>query len=341
MKKPVLMFIGTFSLLTVTFGLSGVCHAGSNQSLPNSALQMDVRLSKETYVVGEPIVAAINLKNNGATSVSGVWFSYGSGFYIDIRTAKRKTRVKLNGIETERQHLITSWQTSVAPSASVRTALDIVTGDVLNVDPYFLRAENQQGEAITGYIIQPGLYVLVAIQDVKDSSGSLTRLTAEARFRVRQPDKTETAALMLMGHRPIVSNEPLMQPKDAETAALATALASFLRVVTSYPHTPYAPYAMHYSGRTLQTMGKVSQAARVYQKLLRKYPDFPLQADALYFLADTSLRAGDLSGANKAVKSLQTKYSNFLLAPVIRYLEAQTRLQQLEQQASVANVPRR
>lgn len=315
------------------------------QQAPPS-LHLQVEVNKKVYVVGEPIVAAVTLKNNGARPAAFTWFSYDNGFYLSVKNATG-TSVPLFGEQGDPSPRLTRWQASIAPASKHTTAFDLVVGDIVEAHPAFPRAEvidfRHTPVQVVRHSLWPGKYSVEVAQDTglvppapateaekQSPPWHVERLRAATPFTVRQPNTLEVAALRLFKRRPYPLSTDETVVSQTQRQSQDDALAAMRVLVADYPGTPYAPYARYYIGRILQVQGKYLEAAQAYETLFVKHPRFPLRADALYYLSFCQAQAGNTGRARQVLQKLKKEFPSHLIAPNIIYRDAQSRIEALD-----------
>ncbi len=326
-------FVGLGTLLWVQTSIPEEIKTQSSPQLIEPSLKMDVKLNKQSYLLGEPVVVSSLVTNQASEPKETSWFSYGDKFFIQVESPVKGEVQFPSPVETERQQIFTMWRRKLLPTVSVSTALDIVVGDVSELSPFFPHAEEiSQVEAkgyVSRYFLEPGSYTLVASHILSEPwRRPLYAATAQVPFQVKEPNEKEKAALSLFRQRPII----FARNKEELTHSQDNALQSYRTLLDKYPETPYAPYARYYIGRILQVQEKWPEAAAAYEATLKAHPDFPLKADLLYYLAFSYARAGDKPKARQVLQTLQKEFPNHLIAPNIRYLEKLSRVEALEQE---------
>jgi hypothetical protein len=312
-------------------------------------LKLEIKLNRQLYTLGEPVVATFTITNVGTRDREDVWFSYDNTLYIAVEDQAGET-VELYGNLADTMLRITWWRRRLPPSASVTTTMDVMVGDVVEVSPFFLRGEfadfMKEPLRVSQYALTPGSYTFRAAQavgralhsslDIVRPEGQATvrdpnsggRLRATAPFEVRKPTDQEQAALELFKLRPAL--ESYGYPKVAQSQQ--DALEAYQTLIQKYPETPCAPYAQYYSGRILQVQKKFQEAAKAYEALLKKHPQFPLRADALYYLVSCYAKANEKAKGREVLQTLKKEFLNHLIAPTVPYQGKMSRVEAIEQE---------
>jgi len=306
-------------LLGAGIGILGFYGFCANESKPQvleqktKGLTLSLDFNKNTYVLGEPIIAHLAMSNRSEVPVEDIWFSCGRGFYLRLENQAgwRIGMVQVYGISA---HIITDWIKPLRAGETVTTSLDVTRGDPIEGSPYvpkLARTTYLNKAKISAYVIIPDTYRLIAVHELYKHhiyKHELIRIETSKEFTVRAPQGREKEALALF------ETQAFFSGKGAEESQ-KNALAAYDKIWNEYRATPFAPYALYYCARILQTQGKLSEAEAKYSLLLEQFPDFPLLADALYY---QTLIERDLKQSDKAQKSalkLREKFKNHLVAP--------------------------
>jgi len=306
-------------LLVIGFALAGFLGLRATESAPKlgeqktKGLTLSLDFNKNTYVLGEPIIAHLVMSNRSEVQVEDLWFSYGRDFYLSLENQAGQP-IGMQFIFTQKEQLITDWIKSLRAGETVTTSLDLTRGDPMAKEatlPKIATGTYYSKGRISGYVISPGTYRLIAVHDLykhKLTHHELIRLKVSKEFTVRAPEGREKEALALFETQAFFSGEGAEESQK-------NALAAYDKIWNEYRATAFAQYALYYSARILQTQGKLSEAEAKYSLLLEQFPDFPLLADALYYqtLVERALKQSDK--AQKSALKLREKFKNHLVSP--------------------------
>lgn len=274
---------------------------------------MHISLDKHSYVIGEPITATVTITNTGDKPVTDRWFAYARGFHLRLEDTTGK-RIAMNVLFADIAQDITNWVKTLSPGEMVSTSFEITRGDIVAGSAFFPRLACRRTESETrvpGYVVKPGTYRLVArhyLELNRWPGEPLNELRASVEFALRPADPQEQAVLSLFEAQPSFTGTGA---DESQTNALAV----YAQIVSEYPKSVFAPYALYYIGRIRQQRGETAAALDAYSRLISDYQAFPLMANAVYFKAKALLDAGERDQAKDVASTLRDRFPNYLVAP--------------------------
>lgn len=282
------------------------------RDFPEGRVAMDLSLNKDDFVIGEPIVLNIKLKNNGTEAADGLLFTVDGKCDIHMTDMNDKN-IFMEHFESDMAFCRTGWKRSLNAGEIITTSLDITRGEIFNQEPAcptIARRFGIKNGKLPGYVIGPGKYILhvVHIYDVGHQEMASRRTIS---FSVRAPNEEESNALALFETVPQYESSIM---DDAEEQSILAASNAYDKVWNSYNNTVYAPYALYYAARLNQHTGNIEGAAQRYNTLLQKHPEFALKVDAAYYQALCMQKLGKIKEFNDSMDNLMKNHSNHLVS---------------------------
>lgn len=312
----------------------------STFGLTESPVALSMETNKLSYVVGEPVIVSLALTNKGNQPVNARWFRLPQSLNFRIRSEDGR---RIFARTETPEGTVTIGLSTLSSKETLTTDFDIVIGDIINVSDQFPRTDgivSTNIKDVTRYRLAPGRYTIVAVQGYA-LNGINTTATATASFEVQAPNEREKAALQLWMQRYLRPIDDVAKKryigaeyetyKQAIFAWWNEAKADFQKLNREYPETPYAPYALYYSGRLAQTQENWAEAISSYEQVLKDYPKFALQVDLLYCLADCYIHAGQKIKAQQNLDLLKQRFPSHFVLPTVEYFRPTDRLDDLQQ----------
>jgi hypothetical protein len=299
-----------------------------------TGLHLSLDFSKRSYVLGEPIIVRVSINNAGKTPVTDRWFAYTRGFTLELEDAEGHG-AQMNVLYVAKAQAITDWVFTVLPGQTVTTTFDLVRGSIIGSTPVFPRFADfamPSQQRIPGYAVAPGVYRLTATHSLpmnKTEDGNVIILQVSKEFTLRAPTAQEKEALTLFETVPQFTSADAKEAEKAAEKSQQDALAAYQRVWSEYPTTPFAPYALYYSGRIHQYQGELGAAADAYSLLMQRFPQFPLTAEVLYHHSLALHGLAREQDARQLAGILAQRYQNHLIEPDVPMKEKGSRIRLL------------
>ncbi len=302
-------------------GCNGVPDKSAKNTKTTGGIVLSIDFNKKEYVMGEPVVAEVSVRNTGNVPIYANWFSLDGDFTLKLENMDG-TRIHTRHFFWSVSKPLSRFEESLNPGEIYTTAMDITRAICGSSELCPSLARHQYpATKISGYVVGSGTFKLKAIHALnyrRNPAGSAKGIYASTTFTIRKPNHTEKTALKLFETQPFFASEDAEESRktNAEQSQLES-IAAFDKIWNNYRDTVYAPYALYYAARVSQKMGDNSEAIRKYETLESSSKDFPLIADLLYYKTIALKDSGKKDKALIVGQQLKDKYWDHLVAPTI------------------------